>query len=106
MQGAGAGLAGGLLALVSFGTIVRMLTGQGLPAHLIWQTLLIWPALTGAIALVSGQVALWGSGGARPAHAARAVTRRCAKTPDVPLRTYGVRGVRGGALTPPPPRRG
>lgn len=60
VQGAGAGLAGGLLALVSFGTIVRMLTGQGLPAHLIWQTLLIWPALTGAIALVSGQVALWG----------------------------------------------
>lgn len=60
VQGAGAGLAGGLLALLSFGIIVRILTGQGLPAHLIWQTLLIWPALTGAISLLSSQLALWG----------------------------------------------
>lgn len=62
VQGAGAGLAGGLLAFLTFGTAVRLLTDHGLPAHLVREALLSWPALTGAIAMVSGCAALWGVG--------------------------------------------
>ncbi|MFS8640054.1 MAG: hypothetical protein LOD90_04450 [Symbiobacteriaceae bacterium] len=39
-----------------------MLTDHGLPAHLVREVLLSWPALAGAIAMVSGCAALWGVG--------------------------------------------